>query len=54
MDLIVPLIFIAISVIVAYIVGWLAGRKQTIQNMFETGIINADTYKEIINKPIIK
>ena len=46
-NLIVGLIFTAFSIICGYIAGWNAGREQTIDNMFNSGKIDATTYKKL-------
>lgn len=38
-------ILVVICVVVSYCMGWGAGRKQTIDELFEKNIIDAVTYK---------
>jgi len=45
---VIGLIFIVITGVVGYIVGWRAGQKQTTDTFFQSGIIDAETYKKLI------
>jgi hypothetical protein len=47
-DLIVTLVFIVITGVVGYCVGWNAGYKQTIEKLFLEGHISSELYKKSI------